>query len=125
MCKACKLPTCCAMQNEAFIGMFTKSATYKAELEDMLGSLVEDSCPEEPQRFDTRITKDFVGKSKKASLSKNVRALHLVYTDPATNTTQTALVIVDPREPLAKVIEMASRLECVCAAPVGYDVKTA
>lgn len=124
-CKVCKAAKCCALDQESLYGFFSKTARYQAELEEMLGTVTEDQSSQEPQRFDERIAKDFQGKSKKALLSKNVRSIHLTYQDPATNTIQTALVVVDPSEPLSKAIEFASRLEYLSNAPVGYDPKHA
>ena len=95
-------------------GSFNKSAKYKMQLEELLGTLVEDANAEEPQRFDVKIKEDFVGKSKRAALTKTVRSLHLIYRDPCTDKVQVALVVVDPDEPLSKVIEMSSTLEPMC-----------
>ena len=53
-----------------------------------------------------------------------MRAIHLVYLDPSTNTTQTCCIVVDPRESLAKVIEFVSYMETLCAVPQGQVLQT-
>ena len=129
-CGCCKcpcpaLPVCCAIKCDSVAGLFTKSAQYTAQLEDMLGVMEESENLAEAQQFDVKVAEPWVGQSKQASLAKNVRAIHLVYRDPSTNTTQTCCIIVDPKEPIERVIEFVSYIETLCAPPQGIELKTA
>ena len=125
-CPKCPaLPVCCDIKYDSVAGLFTKSAQYTAQLEDMLGAMEESENLAEAQQFDVKVAEPWVGQSKQASLAKNVRAIHLVYRDPSTNTTQTCCIIVDPKEPIERVIEFVSYIETLCAPPQGIELKTA